>query len=180
MSPHYSIPELIDRTRLSAFQWRVFGLCFFVAILDGFDTQAIAFTGPSIIQAFGLGAGALAPILTAGIVGMVLGAMALGLMGDKFGRRPTIIGSVALFGVASLATAFAQTTELLRSTRCLLCALFHSRSCYRKSTLGYCCWPCLFSALFCAWDWPTAAATGHWYSSSPAARTWALAASKSC
>jgi AAHS family 4-hydroxybenzoate transporter-like MFS transporter len=111
MSTHYSIPELIDSTRVSAFQWRVFALCFFVAILDGFDTQAIAFTGPSIIQAFGLGAGALAPILTAGIVGMVLGAMVLGLMGDKFGRRPTIIGSVALFGFASLATAFAQTTE---------------------------------------------------------------------
>jgi len=111
MSTHYSIPELIDSTRFSAFQWRVFGLCFFVAILDGFDTQAIAFTGPSIIQAFGLGAGALAPILTAGVVGMVLGAMVLGLMGDKFGRRPTIIGSVALFAVASLATAFAQTTD---------------------------------------------------------------------
>ncbi|WP_447802908.1 MFS transporter [Pseudomonas serbica] len=111
MSTHYSIPELIDSTRTSAFQWRVFALCFFVAILDGFDTQAIAFTGPSIIQAFGLGAGALAPILTAGIVGMVLGAMVLGLMGDKFGRRPTIIGSVALFSFASLATAFAQTTE---------------------------------------------------------------------
>ncbi|MFJ3486831.1 MFS transporter [Pseudomonas sp. NPDC090202] len=111
MRTHISIPELIDRSRLSPFQWRVFALCFFIAILDGFDTQAIAFTGPSIIQAFGLGAGALAPILTAGIVGMVLGAMALGLMGDKFGRRPVIIAAVTLFGVASLATAFAQTTE---------------------------------------------------------------------
>lgn len=111
MPASISIPELLDRTRLSAFQWRVFVLCFLVAILDGFDTQAIAFTGPSITQAFGLGAGALAPILTAGIVGMVIGAMGLGLLGDKFGRRPTIIGSVALFGVASLATAFAQTTE---------------------------------------------------------------------
>ncbi|WP_256562599.1 MULTISPECIES: MFS transporter [unclassified Pseudomonas] len=86
-------------------------MCFLVAILDGFDTQAIAFTGPSITQAFGLGPGALAPILTAGIVGMVLGAMTMGLMGDKFGRRPVIIGSVALFGLASLATAFAQTTD---------------------------------------------------------------------
>lgn len=111
MPPSISISELLDRTRLSAFQWRVFVLCFLVAILDGFDTQAIAFTGPSITQAFGLGAGALAPILTAGIVGMVIGAMGLGLLGDKFGRRPTIIGSVALFGLASLATAFAQTTE---------------------------------------------------------------------
>ena len=93
MSTHCSIPTLLDGTRISAFQWKVFGLCFFVAILDGFDTQAIAFTGPSITQFFGLGAGALAPILTAGIVGMVLGAMTLGLLGDKFGRRPTIIGS---------------------------------------------------------------------------------------
>lgn len=49
MSTHYSIPDLIDSHRLSPFQWRVFALCFFVAILDGFDTQAIAFTGPSII-----------------------------------------------------------------------------------------------------------------------------------
>ena len=111
MSTHYCIPELIDSRQISAFQWRVFAQCFLVAILDGFDTQAIAFTGPSIIQAFGLGAGALAPILTAGIVGMVLGAMALGLMADKFGRRPIIIAAVALFAVASLATAFARTTE---------------------------------------------------------------------
>lgn len=111
MSTHLSLPDLIDGSRLSAFQWRVFTLCFMVAILDGFDTQAIAFTGPSINQAFGLGAGALAPILTAGIVGMVLGAMSLGLLGDRFGRRPTIIASVGLFGVASLATAFAHTTD---------------------------------------------------------------------
>ena len=107
----HSIPELIDGARITGFQWRIFALCFLVAILDGFDTQAIAFTGPAIIQAFDLRAGALAPILTAGIVGMVLGAMALGLIGDKLGRRPAVIGAVATFGLASLATAFAQTTE---------------------------------------------------------------------
>lgn len=111
MSKQYSIPDLIDGAPLTAFQWRVFALCFLVAIFDGFDTQAIAFTGPSIIQAFGLGPGALAPILTSGIVGMVLGAMGLGLIGDKLGRRPAILGAVALFGFASLATAFAQTTD---------------------------------------------------------------------
>lgn len=111
MSKNYSIPDLLDRAALTPFQWRVFVLCFLVAIFDGFDTQAIAFTGPSIIQAFGLGPGALAPILTAGIIGMVLGAMSLGLIGDKIGRRPAILGAVTLFGVATLATAFAQTTQ---------------------------------------------------------------------
>jgi AAHS family 4-hydroxybenzoate transporter-like MFS transporter len=111
MSTHLSIPDLINRSPLTSFQWRIFILCFLVAIFDGFDTQAIAFTGPSIIQAFGLGAGALAPILTAGTAGMVLGAMTLGLIGDKTGRRPAILCAVGLFGFASLATAFAQTTE---------------------------------------------------------------------
>lgn len=110
MSMQYAVPDLIDRAKLTPFQWRVFILCFLVAIFDGFDTQAIAFTAPALIQAFGLGPGALAPVMTAGTVGMVLGAMTLGLLGDKLGRRPVILGAVALFGLATLATAFATTT----------------------------------------------------------------------
>ncbi len=119
MSTQYSIPDLINRAQLTSFQWRVFILCFLVAIFDGFDTQAVAFTGPALIQAFGLGPGALAPIMTAGTVGMVLGAMALGLLGDKIGRRPAILGAVALFGGASLTTAFASTTEQILVLRFL-------------------------------------------------------------
>ncbi|TCS37361.1 AAHS family 4-hydroxybenzoate transporter-like MFS transporter [Paucimonas lemoignei] len=111
MNTKYSIPELINDAPLTSFQWRVFILCFLVAIFDGFDTQAVAFTGPALIQAFNLGPGALAPVMTAGTIGMVLGAMSLGLVGDKIGRRPAILGAVALFGGASLATAFATTTE---------------------------------------------------------------------
>lgn len=111
MSMQYAIPDLIDRAKLTPFQWRVFTLCFLVAIFDGFDTQAIAFTAPALIQAFNLGPGALAPVMTAGTVGMVLGAMTLGLLGDKLGRRPVILGAVALFGVSTLATAFAGSTD---------------------------------------------------------------------
>jgi AAHS family 4-hydroxybenzoate transporter-like MFS transporter len=111
MSTTIKIPDLLDQAPLTQFQWRVFSLCFLVAVFDGFDTQAIAFTGPAIIQAFNLGPGSLAPILTGGTMGMVLGAMLLGLIGDKIGRRPTVLGAVALFGLSSLATAFAQSTE---------------------------------------------------------------------
>ena len=39
---------MIDRSRPSALQWRVTSLCAMVAILDGFDTQAIAFVAPVI------------------------------------------------------------------------------------------------------------------------------------
>ena len=102
-----SIPALIDDAPLGALQIRVLALCVLIALLDGFDTQAIAFTGPAMLASFRLPAGALAPILTAGIVGMTLGAMTLGLVGDRIGRRPAIMIGLALFGSATLATAWA-------------------------------------------------------------------------
>ena len=93
--------------RISPFQWRVIILCFLIALFDGFDTQAVAFTGPAIIEAFGLEAKALAPVLTAGIIGMTVGAMLLGMLGDKLGRHKTLMVCIALFASSTLLTAFA-------------------------------------------------------------------------
>lgn len=101
--------ELIKRIldlRFSALQWRVVALCFLVALFDGFDTQAVAFTGPAMIDAFQVDAKNLAPVLTAGIVGMTIGAMLLGMLGDKLGRRRTLIICVLIFSVATLLTAW--------------------------------------------------------------------------
>ena len=107
----WAIPSLIDRERLGAFQWRVMILCFVIALFDGFDTQAIAFTGPAILSAFDLPPGSLAPILTAGIIGMTIGAMTLGMVGDRIGRRPTIMLCLTIFGCATLATAWSTDTS---------------------------------------------------------------------
>ncbi|CAB3722769.1 MFS transporter [Achromobacter piechaudii] len=117
MSATLSIPSLIDKHRMSAFQWRVLILCFLIALFDGFDTQAMAFTGPAILVAFKLQSGELAPILTAGIVGMTVGAMLLGLVGDRIGRRPAALMGVAVFGLATLMTAGATETWQILALR---------------------------------------------------------------
>jgi AAHS family 4-hydroxybenzoate transporter-like MFS transporter len=114
MRPPLDIASLIDREPVRPFQWTIFLLCFATTLFDGFDTQAIAYTGPAILAAFSLAPGELAPILIAGTLGMTIGAMTLGLLGDRVGRRPALLGGVALFSVASLATAFASgTTQIL-------------------------------------------------------------------
>jgi AAHS family 4-hydroxybenzoate transporter-like MFS transporter len=89
-------------------QVRVLALCFLVALFDGFDTQAIAYTGPAMLADFALAPTALAPVLTAGIIGMALGAMLLGSLADRFGRRPVVLGAVVLFSLATLATAWTR------------------------------------------------------------------------
>lgn len=104
------ISDVIDQG-FSGYQCLVILLCFLIALLDGFDTQAVAFTGPAIIDAFDLEAKALAPVLTAGIIGMTVGAMGLGIVGDKWGRRITLMICVLLFGLATLFSAFATQLE---------------------------------------------------------------------
>lgn len=97
-------------TKLSYYQYLIIFLCFCIALLDGFDTQAVAFTGPAIIEAFKLAPTALAPVLTAGVIGMTVGAMLLGIIGDRLGRRKTLLLCTLIFSVSTLLTAFA--TEL--------------------------------------------------------------------
>ncbi|RZJ24082.1 MULTISPECIES: MFS transporter [unclassified Acinetobacter] len=104
------IKEVIDQ-KISSYQWMVILLCFTIALFDGFDTQAIAFTAPALLAHFNLQPGALAPILTAGIVGMTVGAMLLGLLGDKLGRRKTLLFCTAIFSTATLFTAFVSNIE---------------------------------------------------------------------
>ncbi len=102
---------LIDAAPLSRFQWQTFFLCFCITLFDGFDTQAIAFTGPAIASAFHLEPNELTPLIVAGTLGMALGAVTLGSLGDRIGRRTTILWAVLVFGVFSLLTGFARSPQ---------------------------------------------------------------------
>lgn len=110
---------LIDSASLSRFQWQTFFLCFCVALFDGFDTQAIAFTGPAIASAFHLNPSELTPLIVAGTLGMALGAISVGSLGDRIGRRPTILLAVLIFGIFSLATGFASSPDEILTARFL-------------------------------------------------------------
>ena len=91
-----------------------------IALLDGFDTQSIAFIGPAIADDFGLQATDMTWVITASTIGMCAGAMTLGTFGDRIGRKKTILLALALFGVFSLAGAFAQTLEQIIVLRFLI------------------------------------------------------------
>jgi AAHS family 4-hydroxybenzoate transporter-like MFS transporter len=104
------INTVIDQG-ISRYQWMVIALCFLIALFDGFDTQAVAFTAPALLEHFDLETRALAPILTAGIIGMTIGAMLLGWVGDKLGRRKTLILCTGIFASATLLIAYAANVE---------------------------------------------------------------------
>ena len=64
-SRNVDIQLFLNEHRFSAFQWAVFALCFFIVLLDGFDTAAIGFIAPSLVTEWGIPRPALAPVLSA-------------------------------------------------------------------------------------------------------------------
>jgi AAHS family 4-hydroxybenzoate transporter-like MFS transporter len=92
---------------------RVTFLCAIVLAFDGFDITAMGFVIPPLTKVWGISPAQFTPALVAGSVGMLFGALAAGVAGDRFGRRPVFITCVTLFGILSLLSSLsADVTQL--------------------------------------------------------------------
>lgn len=104
LSDNDSIESDLDARPLSYFQIRIIAVCALVAMIDGFDTQSIAFMAPAIAQAWGVPSAEFGPVFGAGLFGTLIGALAFGVAADRFGRKPCLLISIFLFSVMSCAT----------------------------------------------------------------------------
>jgi len=111
------VQAFINQHPFSRFQWSIFALCFFIVLLDGFDTAAIGYIAPSLIQEWGVSKPALAPVLSAALFGLAAGALSAGPLADRLGRKLVLVGSVLLFGVACLGSSFAGDLQMLTVMR---------------------------------------------------------------
>ncbi|WP_076858364.1 MFS transporter [Bradyrhizobium mercantei] len=88
-------------------------LCGLVQVLDGYDLATVGFAVPSIAREWGLAPEAFTQAFAFSSIGIMIGALVAGPLGDRFGRRPMILISVLLFGLSSLATAHATSVWML-------------------------------------------------------------------
>lgn len=114
---HVDADRLIDERPISALQIRVFVFCALVAVLDAVDSQSIGVAGPLIAQELKVSLAAFAPAYSSGLLGAAIGALAFGPVSDRFGRKPTLVFTTALFGVFTCLTAFADSFPMLLSYR---------------------------------------------------------------
>src|SRR5450631_3845038 len=98
----------IDEQPVGRFQIQLLLTCAAVLFLDGFDTQAIGYVAPDLARDWGLARGALGPVFSAGLFGLMIGALIFGPLADRIGRKKIIVFSTAAFGIGTLATVFAQ------------------------------------------------------------------------
>jgi len=113
------VAAFIDAQPIGAFQVKLLLTCATVLFLDGFDTTAIGYVAPALAKEWNIGKSALGPVFSAGLFGLMIGALFFGPLADRIGRKKIIILSTLAFGVGTLITAFVNDVNTLLAIRFL-------------------------------------------------------------
>jgi MFS family permease len=111
--PSWDDGSTLASAPLSTMQWLVWAL----ATAGKFFEGLIVFMGgialPLVAEDFSINATQKGLITAATLAGILVGALLLGGLADRFGRKPVFIGEMVLLLVGLLGAATSQNTELL-------------------------------------------------------------------
>jgi MFS transporter, AAHS family, 4-hydroxybenzoate transporter len=113
------VDSIIDNGKWTSFQTATVLICGVVTLVDGFDAQSIGFVAPVLAKEWGATPASFGPVFSASLVGMMTGALSLGPVADRFGRKLAAILAVAFMGVFTLATMTCTSIESLLVIRFL-------------------------------------------------------------
>src|SRR3974390_2340615 len=105
------VSRLLDERGVSSFQIKLLIWSFFMVLIDGYDITAIAFAAPHLVREWALKPGALGPVFSASLVGILFGSAFFGWVGDRYGRKTALIASNLVFGVFTLAAAWSRNLD---------------------------------------------------------------------
>ena len=94
-------------------------ICFLIAVIEGLDIQAAGIAAAGISEHFGLDKPQLGVFFSAGILGLLPGALAGGRFADRIGRKKVLICSTAVFALFTLCTVWVNSFHSLLAVRFL-------------------------------------------------------------
>ncbi len=107
------VNEVFDELPFSAYQIGICVLCFIVVFFDGFDLTVIGVAIPGMMAHLNVSPAEIGAAVSAGQLGPMIGAVVLGMVADKYGRKKTMFFSALVFGFFTYMTVhITSSTEL--------------------------------------------------------------------
>ena len=92
-------------------------LCTLVTLADGYNISVIAFAAPGIVKAWHLNRAALGPLFSSSLVAGLIGPFLFGTLGDRIGRRSSMIAAVLMIGIFGVVSGYCTSLVALVITR---------------------------------------------------------------
>ena len=106
------VSRFIDERGFSAFHVKLLIWSLFMVFIDGYDIGAIGFAAPELVKAWGItDRGALGPVFSASLIGILFGSAIFGFIGDRYGRKAALIIANLVFGIFTLIAAYATNLQ---------------------------------------------------------------------
>lgn len=96
---------------------RVTAMSFLIIMVDGYDTLMISFIAPLLAREWGLAPTDIGKLFAIGYLGAILGAVSMGPLADRLGRKPMLLSALLLASAATLLSATATSLGMLMALR---------------------------------------------------------------
>ena len=116
---YIDIHLLADGARFNRFHAGILAWCALIIICDGYDLAVAGIALPSIMKEMGVTAQNAGFMVSAALFGMMFGAIFLGTIADRIGRRQAIVICLALFSVFTAAAGMSSDPYVFGALRFL-------------------------------------------------------------
>jgi AAHS family benzoate transporter-like MFS transporter len=113
------VHKIADEARFNGFHGLVLFWCALIIIFDGYDLAVAGIALPSIMKQMGVEATQAGFMVSSALFGMMFGAIFLGTIADRIGRRWAIVICIALFSVFTAAAGLTSDPVMFSITRFL-------------------------------------------------------------
>lgn len=108
-----NISQVIEERKNKGFVVNLLFWTFLLMILEGYDIGSISFAAPLLMKQWHIAPGPFGVVFSAGTFGLMIGGFIFGYLGDRLGRKKSIMISVFLFSVFTLLTILTTTLSSL-------------------------------------------------------------------
>ena len=112
-----NVQAIADGARFGALHTAILLICTLIIVADGYDLTIIGAALPSVMKDLNVAPTQAGMMVSAGFAGLMIGAIAAGMLADRVGRRKTIAICVALFSTVTACTGLVHDAVLFGIVR---------------------------------------------------------------